>query len=364
MAKVKTSNVSKIYRQQNESHKLAVEALSSGDVKKAFGLLEGMNAIVQVDAKKPNSQIVDDYLGSVKAGKNALVISPTNSHRQELTNDIRKQMRQEGMIGKKEIAVEKLENLYLTQTQKDDWTTYHPGQVIQFVQNTTGIKRGSQWTIKSVAENKIMMADKTGKTEELPQGRTKCFDVLEKSQINLSKGDLVKITRNAFDLEEKRMNNGQTLEVQNVWKDGRIALQSPSSKQVYQLKQDFGHIDHAHCVTSYASQGKTVDEVFIAQPAATFPGTNAKQFYVSVSRAKEGVKIYTDDQKQLLSHAQRDGDRTAALEVAAALKAHGRHIELGQRETPNEPGIQKQPDKPKNESGLSPKIDRDYEPGL
>ena len=57
------------------------------------------------------------------------------------------------------------------------------------------------------------------------------------------------------------------------------------------------------------------DDVFIHQPAATFPATDAKQFYVSVSRGKENVHIYTDDKEQLLEYATEFGDRQSAMEL-------------------------------------------------
>ncbi|WP_430303572.1 hypothetical protein [Splendidivirga corallicola] len=54
-------------------------------------------------------------------------------------------------------------------------------------------------------------------------------------------------------------------------------------------------MDHGYCLTSYASQGKTVDRVLITQPASTLTASNPEQFYVSVSRGREAVTVYTQD---------------------------------------------------------------------
>lgn len=51
------------------------------------------------------------------------------------------------------------------------------------------------------------------------------------------------------------------------------------------------------------------------QPASTFPATDMKQFYVSVSRARHVVHIYTDDAEALFDHVKESGDRTSALEL-------------------------------------------------
>jgi len=40
-----------------------------------------------------------------------------------------------------------------------------------------------------------------------------------------------------------------------------------------------------------------------------------KQFYVSVSRGRERVHLYTDDKEELLEHAARSGNRVGAMEL-------------------------------------------------
>ena len=77
-------------------------------------------------------------------------------------------------------------------------------------------------------------------------------------------------------------------------------------------------MDYAYCSTWYSAQGKTVDQVLINQPSTTFPASNQKQFYVSVSRGRDGVKIYTDDKESLLYQIQKSGDRQGASELITA----------------------------------------------
>lgn len=363
VGKIRTAEVSKIYRQKNADHRDAVGMLASGQVKDAFNKLDGMGAIVMVDKKNPNERLVEDYMEALERKKSVLVVSPTNSHRRELTEEIRGRLRQAGLIGQKEITADKLDNLYLTTAEKDDWQEFKQGQVLQFTQHVPGMKRGSQWVVQSASEKHVHLKDeKTGKTAELPQGRSHSFDVLERSQINLAKGDTIKVTRNSYDREKQRMNNGQMFDVLSVRKDGRVELQSKSSGQVYQVSRDFGHLDHAHCVTSYASQGKTVDEVLIAQPEATFPGTNAKQFYVSASRSRERVRIYTDDKEALLGHAKRLGDRISALEIAGHME-HVSYVSHKLNEERSEP-LHQRPNQRTKELARLGRMERDHEPRL
>jgi ATP-dependent exoDNAse (exonuclease V) alpha subunit len=156
----------------------------------------------------------------------------------------------------------------------------------------------------------------SGEKAAVPYQKADYFDLFDSKPILLSKGDQVVITKNAQDQFKHRMNNGDFLKVDQITRDNKLVLINPKSQQKYTVSKDFGHIKHGYVVTSHASQGKTVDEVFISQPASTFPATDAKQFYVSASRGRKAAHIYTDDKEELLEHASTIGDRKSALELA------------------------------------------------
>ncbi len=328
---IQASSISKIYRQKEETYRAAVDDLSKGDVGRAFDKLESIGAIKTIDPLKANAELVTDYLKAVNNGKTALVISPTHKQGDEVTAAIRAKLREAGMIGEKEMAVKKLANLNLTEAQKEDWRNFAAGNVIQFNQNVPGIKRGSAWAVKEIHDKEVCIDDGQGTSITLPLNKAKSFDVFKSTEIGLSKGDKVQITRNGYDDKERRLNNGLTLEVVSINKQGKVTLKNKASKAKYVLDKDFGHLNHAHCITSHASQGKTVDEVLIAQPSSTFGATDAKQFYVSVSRGRESVRIYTDDKQALLEHASEIGDRQSAIELVAKSSSHQEHMQYLQR---------------------------------
>ena len=83
------------------------------------------------------------------------------------------------------------------------------------------------------------------------------------------------------------------------------------------VARDFGHIAHGYVVTSHASQGKTVDRVFVGQSSDSFGASSREQFYVSASRAHEQVTIYTDDKESLLSAINRSDERLTASELVS-----------------------------------------------
>lgn len=362
---IKAAEVSKIYRQRNEHYKDIVENLSKGDVKTAFDKLDKSNAIQTIDPLNPHETIVNDYIEVIKNKKTALVVSPTHEQGDQVTNAIRAKLKEIGLIGKKDVSATRLNNLNLTEAQKSDWRNFKEGHVIQFNQNLPDIKRGSVWTVEKSASIGVFIQNEKKEIQFLPLEKSSQYDVFQKSQINLSKGDTIRITRNGFDTKNKKLVNGQLMEVASVSRFGKVKLRSKVSDVTYKVRRDHGHLAHAYCVTSHASQGKTVDEVLIAQPTATFAATDAKQFYVSVSRGRDRVRIYTDDKAQLLEYASQMGDRQSAMELVGKKDQTKQLIEDNIRKNLIRDDLTKSINpKTKEIEKAKPKKDKSYEPTL
>lgn len=319
VAKIKPAEMNKIRRQRNDKYRAAVQDLANGNMKAAFGKLADIDAIRQIDPLNPNVDLVADYVSAVKRKKSALIVSPTHQQIKSVTEDVRTELKDAGLLGKNELKVLKLSGLNYTEAEKGDWRNFRPGQIIQFNQNVPKIKRGTLWTIKESANGHTEIVNQEGDKRTLPLNKAKAFDVFEPSEIDIAKGDKVRVTRNGFDKKSKRLNNGQAFDVVSVTKS-EMKLRQPKGKTDFIIKNDFGHIEHAYCTTSHSSQGMTVDEVFISQPAATFAATDSKTAYVSISRGRDFVTIYTDDKEQLLEYAERTGDRLSAMELVAKSK--------------------------------------------
>jgi hypothetical protein len=67
--------------------------------------------------------------------------------------------------------------------------------------------------------------------------------------------------------------------------------------------------------TSHAAQGKTVDEVLVVASSLSFAAVSQEQFYVSISRARERARIYTDDAELLGRRVEDSHSRKAAVEL-------------------------------------------------
>lgn len=314
---IKPAEVNRIFRQQKQEYRDAIRDLAIGRTTAAIEKLEKIGAIKETDPTTLNRQLADDYLSTIKAGRSALVICPTHEQGRKVTEHIRAALKAAQKLGRKDHMVKKYESLNYTEAQKRDVQSYTEGQWVRFNQHVKGVRKASMWQVEQNANDKILLKSIEGKTAHLPLDQPSRFDVMEQTSIPLAKGDRIRVTQNCFDLDNKRLNNGSLLEVTSIGKDGRIKFINTTSNYRYSLNKTFGHITHAHCITSHASQGKTVDEVLIAQPSSTFAAANAKQFYVSASRGKQHARFYTNDKAGLIDHVSKLGERQSALEFAS-----------------------------------------------
>jgi hypothetical protein len=84
------------------------------------------------------------------------------------------------------------------------------------------------------------------------------------------------------------------------------------------LDAGFREFQPGYAITSYGSQGKTVDYVLFSDSTIK-AATNAQQWYVTISRGRRGIRIFTPDKKQLRENVSRSGHRPLALDLAPGL---------------------------------------------
>lgn len=316
-----TTSLTDIRRQKHVGYRKAVQAISKGHVAEGFDVLDTLGSIKPVEAGGQAKAMAAAYVQTVKAGKSALIVSPTHKQGLEVTQAVREALKHSNKIGKTDHKVVQLIPFNMTEAEKSDPRNYNKGQVIKMNQNKPGMPRGSTWFVDDIQDSILRLKNEKGKETDFNVETEKDFEVYQQSDISLAKGDDIRITRNGFDENKQRLNNGQALKIKSINKKGTIIAVNPISKKMYELPRSFGHIDHGYCLTSHASQGKTVDEVFIYQPASTFPATDLKQFYVSVSRGRDKVHLYTDDKEALIGHASNMRSRQSGLELLGLKEA-------------------------------------------
>ncbi|MDF1816538.1 MAG: MobF family relaxase [Verrucomicrobiales bacterium] len=308
-AGMKTVEITEIRRQKPGQYKAAVAALAKGDVEKGFHYLDQIGAIREIEDKTQRHQkLAEDYVTLSTKKSGPLVVSPTRREGRQVTNAIRNHLKSSGRLGKETRSLTRFENLHLTSAELKEVENYTPGLLIQYHQNGKGIVRGSRYTVTSVTEDgRVMLNDQS----QLNLSEAKKFQVFKPQKIELAQGELIRITRNGKTKDGRRHSNGMVRRVSGFTKNGDIKLATGAVID----KQD-GHFTYGYTRTSFSSQSQSVRDVLIAQSSEPTPASNTEQFYVSVSRGRERIHIYTENRRQLLENVSKSSARMSGLELA------------------------------------------------
>ena len=309
-AGLRVANVTEIIRQKG-AYKEAVAAIARGETVEGFDRLDRLGWVVEAPDEEARYALMgEDYAWHTRAGKTALVVAPTHEEGKRVTAAIRAQLRRDGRLGSDERTLFTLRPLHWTAAEKGEAARYRPGLVVQFEQNVAGIKRGERLQVTRVEEGQVWLRAPDGQEKALPRDQSARFEVYEPSTLALAAGDRIRITHNGQSADGHRLDNGALYTVGGFTRQGDLRLTNG-----WVIGQDYGHLATGFYTTSHASQGKTVDQVLIAQSALSAPAASREQFYVSVSRGREGVRVYTDDKEALRGQILRSGQRGSATEL-------------------------------------------------
>lgn len=317
-AGIRPAEVTEILRQK-DAYRDAVTALSRGEVEEGLARLDALGWIVEVPSDQRHSLLARDYLTTIDQGKTALVISPTHREGEQVTALIRSELREEGRLGEHELRFWTLRKLNLTDAERADAAQYRSGLVVQFMQNAPGITKGERFRIEGMNDTGgVRAVSGDGREIALPLELAARFQVYDTRVLPLAAGDMVRITQNGMSEDGHRLNNGALYQVKGFTASGDIRLDND-----WIVGRDYGHLAHGYCTTSHASQGKTVDRVFIAQGAESLPASSREQLYVSVSRGRECAMLYTDDHQALRDQVTDARQRRSASELMEAGTSDG-----------------------------------------
>ncbi|MGP8238977.1 MAG: ATP-dependent RecD-like DNA helicase, partial [Limisphaerales bacterium] len=309
-AGLKAAELTEIRRQKAEAHKNLVADLRGGNLESAFKRLDALGMLRELPSETRHEALAGDYAATIKRGKSALVISPTHAEGDRVTRQIRLKLKAAKRIGVAESEFLQLKNLQLTEAQRADGRNYVPGMVVQFHQNVVGFQRGERVTVSVCEAGCVFVRRNNGEIAFLALEKAARFQVYESRRVSLAPGDMIRIAQNGFTKDRKRINNGDLKQIKGFTKQGDIELING-----WVIPADYGNLTHGYCVTSYSAQSKGVDCVFVAESSESFRAADREQFYVSASRFKEALTIYTDDKGALLDAVNKTSQRPSATDL-------------------------------------------------
>lgn len=233
-------------KRQRAEYKDIVHAVSEGRIGDAFREMNRLGWVRQVDDEERYGQLAKDYIESVSRGEAALVVSPTHREGDKVTSEIREGLRASGLLRGEDHLVPMLVGKSLTEAERTDPLNYDRSDVLVYHQNAKGRRKGERVVVEDAP---------------LPVEQASRFQVFCASSLPLAVGDRVRITRNGSTLDRKhRLNNGAIYTLERFDRHGNLVLDNG-----WTVARDYGHLAHGYTTTSHASQGRTVDRVFIAQ---------------------------------------------------------------------------------------------------
>jgi ATP-dependent exoDNAse (exonuclease V) alpha subunit len=308
--------LTKIFRQQIAALRDAVYDLSAGKTESGFSKLDAFGAIHEVqDNAQRLEAIANQHIAAVREGKSSLIVAPTHTECRAIAEVVRDRQKKDGFLSGEEHAIRRLEKVNLTESQRRDAINYNLGHVVEFHRRAKGgFKSGERWEVGRCSSGSVVVV-KDGQAKILPLSQAKSFNVYTQEEISVTVGDTLRITKN-FRIGTSRFRNNELCTVTAIdgesitVGDGRVIKRSGPL-----------HLGQGIAVTSHASQGKTVDQVIVSVPVAAFSQTNEAQFYVSMSRARHAMHLYTDSKVALKEAVMRPSERLSPLELLEGIKS-------------------------------------------
>jgi ATP-dependent exoDNAse (exonuclease V) alpha subunit len=251
---------------------------------------------------------------------------------------VRDALKAKGLLGANDTVVQALDRLDLTTAQKRDERFYPKDAVVVFNQKIREVEPGAKGKLAGIVKAGVLV-EVGGRFITVSNKMLDRISVCLPRELAVAPGDRLHLKANRKLTCGQRVTNGELVTVKSLHADDRIEL---ADGRV--LDKDFREFLSGYAVTSYGSQGKTVDYVLFSDSTIK-AATNAQQWYVTISRGRRGIRIFTPDKEQLRENVTRSGHRPLALELAPGIarrlgtrlwdRLHGYVLRFGRRAADN-----------------------------
>lgn len=310
-----TATLDEIVRQKSDLRK-SVEQLAQRDVMGAVKTLFDQGRVTEItDDEDRLTAIATDYVANPKR---TLVISPANQERVAINSMIHRQLQTQDLVSAVDHETTVLVNRQdMTGPERKFALAYVPNEdVIRYNSSSKvfGINKGDYGRVLNADhhDNKLTVQLENGREITYNPKRLSGISVYKEAKRQFAVGDRIQF-RAPF--AEAKVKNTELGTITNI-AEGAFTVSLGPDRVVTFNPQRFPHLDHGYAVTSYSSQGKTMDRVLVnAETTESDLLVNQRMAYVAVSRARLDARIYTDSAADLGGALARRKDKTMALEA-------------------------------------------------
>ena len=315
-AGMRTAHLDQIVRQRDPELKQVVELLATGNTDDAVKRLIEQQRVHEIpDTDQRLKTVAGEYL---KDRNTSLVVSPDNQSRLAINRHIHESLQAQGRIGSQDHTLTILVNRHeLTGADREWADRYDPGDVIRYTRGSSrvGVKEGEYATVVHIdkPENLLTVRREDGKQITYDPKRLQGVNVYHREERQFSKGERVQLTA---PFKSGQVANRELGHIEKIDSGGNLRLRLESGKTVDFNLREHPHLDHGYAMTSYTSQGQTVDRVIVHVPAKDQSNSelvNQRFAYVALSRARIDAQVFTNDASTLAERLGRDVSKTAAV---------------------------------------------------
>ena len=316
-AGMQTSLLDKIMRQKDPELLKAVEHLSKNETEQGIRLLADQGRITQItDPAQRIDAIAKDY---ATQPENTLVVSPDNKSRQQINEAIRTELQGAGNVSNENHTIGTL-------TQRSDMTgadrtwadRYNVGDILQYTTGSKehGIERGSYATVQAVnhKDNRITVQRAEGQSVTYDPKRLQGISAFRETSREFAQGDRVQFTGINRELGVSNRDLGTITKIEGTQLS--VKMDGDKPREITFDSAQMRHLDHGYAVTSHSSQGLTTGRVLVNMDTTTHAELiNTRFAYVSISRASQDARIYTNDAGQLGERLATNISKSSAVTV-------------------------------------------------
>jgi conjugative relaxase-like TrwC/TraI family protein len=316
-AGMRTAQLDQIVRQKDPELLRAVEHLSRNETATGIQLLQQQGRITEIpDRQQRIEAIARDY---VARPENTLVVSPDNASRRDINDAIRAELQSSGALSKDNHPMTVLtQRSELTSADRNWAALYQSADVLYYTRGSKelGIERGTYATVVSTdpKENQLTVERQDGQHVSYDPKRLHGIAAYREISREFSEGDRIQFTVSKPDMDVKNRDLGMVERI-----DGSsmtVRMDGDNARTLTFDTSEMRHFDHGYAVTSHSSQGLTTDRVLVNMDTTTHPELiNTRFAYVSVSRASQDARIYTNDVATLAERLSTDISKASAVEV-------------------------------------------------
>lgn len=324
-----TAELTESLRQETRSMKAAVTQARLGNYAASISHLD--KVVSGDDAETLARGLVSEWTRlkpENRANTNILVLE--NATRLVVNTQIRETLKREGVVAAEDTRLQVLTPAGLSDQEKHYARFYSGGQVVTFSRDNAGlgIAREAEYRVVGLGRDAkgrqiVRLVDEHGRIIRWDPrlGQARQINVFNREERDLAQGDRIQWRLANKDLDLKNAERGTVLTVEETiatirWDRGdRVQPVDLNEHKTW---------DHGYAETVYSSQSKTYARAYVLAPVNSGL-VNGQNYYTAITRARYGVKLWTEDPERLVDKLERfSGEKTSSLEGLGRLNRDGR----------------------------------------